>query len=278
MMNRTASQPRRRHSYMALAGGMAAAIGLLCMGNAPSARAQTMWDNIDGHLGTLAPENLNKERPAPPADFTGTWQIDMKVGWQFKPLPKLKPDAQAVYDAQQAAAKAGKAADQYIGQCWPPGMPVMMTRVWPMNMIQLPTALVMVANFENQVRWVFMDGRDHLDPDLYVPTYNGESIGHWEGNELVIHTQGFATEAHTVDGIPISDQFKIVERMSMSDDGETIDVYYTMTDPVNWEGEWKSHKRYHRMHNADFVEVHCLPNTNDGIPGLGDAYQVDTGE
>jgi hypothetical protein len=49
-----------------------------------------------------------------------------------------------------------------------------------------------------------------------------------------------------------------------------------MTDPVNWEGEWKSHKRYHRMHNADFLEVHCLPNTNDGIPGLGDAYQVDT--
>jgi hypothetical protein len=261
-----------------MAGGVAAAMAMACLSGAEPVRAQTMWDNPDGHLGTLAPENLNMKRPAAPVDFTGTWQIDMKVGWQFKPMPKLKPDAQAVVDAQQKAAAEGKAADQFIGQCWPPGMPVMMTRVWPMNMVQIPTALIMVANFENQVRWVFMDGREHSDPDLYVPTYNGESIGHWEGKELVIHTQGFATEAHRVDGVPISDQFQITERMSMSDDGETIDVYYTMTDPVNWEGEWKSHKRYHRMHNADFLEGHCLPNTNDGIPGLGDAYQVDTDE
>src|SRR5690606_34853193 len=145
--------------------------------------------------------------------------------------------AKREYEAMQKPAADGKAADQYIGQCWPPGMPVMITCVWPMNRNQLPTSLVMIANFDNQARMVFMDGRDHSYTDLYVPTYNGESIGHWEGDELVIDSRGFATESHTVDGVTISDQFHIIERMSLSEDGNTIDVYYTMTDPVNWEGE-----------------------------------------
>jgi hypothetical protein len=36
-------------------------------------------------------------------------------------------------------------------------VPIVMTRVWPIHMIQLPTSIVMIANFENQVRWIFMD-------------------------------------------------------------------------------------------------------------------------
>ena len=255
---------------------MALSAAALCLGLAPAATAQSMWDNPDGQLGALAPENLSKERPAPPVDFTGTWMISGE--WRFLPLPKFTPAAQKVVDEQKKAAAEGKAADQYIGQCWPPGMPVMMTRVWPVNIIQLPTSVVMVGNFENQVRWIFTDGRKHTDPDLYVPSYNGESIGHWEGKTLVVDSQGFATTAHTVDGVPISDQFHIVERMSLSDDGEMLRIDYTMTDPVNWEGEWKSTKTWKRQHIVDFVEVHCLPNTNEGIPGLGDAYQVKTDE
>ena len=71
-----------------------------------------------------------------------------------------------------------------IGQCWPAGMPLIMTRVWPIAMIQLPTAIYMTSAFMNSLRIIYLDGRPHSDPDIVVPSFNGESIGRWEGNTL----------------------------------------------------------------------------------------------
>ena len=75
-----------------------------------------------------------------------------------------------------------------IGQCWPAGLPLIMTRYWPIAMIQLPTAIYMVSGFMNSTRIVYLDGRTHTDPDIVVRTFNGESIGRWEGETLVIDT------------------------------------------------------------------------------------------
>jgi hypothetical protein len=47
-----------------------------------------------------------------------------------------------------------------------------------------------------------------------------------------------------------------------------------MTDPENWEGEWVSTKRYKREHKVDFLEVHCLPDLNEGILGTSDKYSI----
>jgi hypothetical protein len=230
------------------------------------------WDNIDGHLGSLAPANLALERPAPPFDVTGTWSISGE--FRFLPLPELKPEARRLHELAAQATRQGKAFNNATGKCWPPGMPIVMTRVWPISMIQLPTAVVMISNFEDQVRWIFMDGRTHTDPDIYAPSYNGESIGHWEGDSLVIDTRNFATKNHFVDSVPVSEQFRIVERVRMVDGGESLEIAYTMTDPENWEGEWTSTKRYKREHKVDFLEVHCLPDTNEGILGTSDKYST----
>ena len=119
-----------------------------------------------------------------------------------------------------------------------------------------------------------MDGRSHTDPDIYAPSYNGESIGHWEGDTLVIETQNFETKNHFVDNVPVSEQFHITERVRMLDDGEGLEILNIMTDPVNWEGEWISGKRYKREHRVDFLEVHCLPDLNDGILGTSDKYSI----
>src|SRR5690606_30598715 len=106
-----------------------------------------------------------------------------------------------------------------VGLCWPPGMPMMMNRVWPINIVQLPTAVMVVANFMNQVRMVYTDGREHTDPDLYVPSYNGESIGHWEGGTLVIDTRNFESSHHWItDGVPATEDLRIIERLMLSDD------------------------------------------------------------
>ncbi len=233
-----------------------------------------IWDNPDGHLGSLAPENLKMDHGKAPINLTGTWMIFGE--WRFLPHAEAQAGRAEAVDAAGKAAKEGKAFNDVTGHCWPPGLPIMMTRVWPIQMIQLPTAIVMISNFENQIRWVFMDGRKHSDPNIYVPSYNGESIGHWEGKTLVIDTTNIETKKHFIDrSVPISDKFHVVEYITLKDNGNVLSDEFHMTDPENWEGEWVSTKTYRRQNTVDFLEVHCLPDLDEGIPATFDQYSVD---
>src|SRR5688572_11909900 len=95
----------------------------------------------------LSQANIAKPRPKAPFDLTGTWQHDGRANtWRFVPETfKLTPQAQVHYDLGVKALKDGGVYRDDIGQCWPAGMPLIMTRVWPIAMIQLPTALYMVS-------------------------------------------------------------------------------------------------------------------------------------
>ena len=147
----------------------------------------------------------------------------------------------------EEARKKGVPYRDSIGQCFPAGMPMIMTRVWPISMIQLPTAVYMLFGFTNSMRFIYLDGRGFTDPDTAVFTYNGESIGKWEGNALVVKTKYFEPNEHYIDGgIPISDEFEMIERITMLDGGKMLQIDYTMTDPKMWKGEWKSTKRWLR--------------------------------
>ena len=221
-------------------------------------------------LSALAPANLHKPRPKPPFDLTGTWFVDLSKGfssWMFgPPYPKFLPAAQHEADAAAAAAKEGRAYKDDIGACYPAGMPVIMTRVWPIAMIQLPTAVYMIPGFENELRIIYTDGRPHTDPDVVVRSYNGESIGHWEGKELVVDTRYFETSHHTIDaGIPISNDFRMVERIGLSPDGKKLHIHYAMWDPQNWEGEWDSDKTWNRVDDQDITEVECTPDLDQHL-------------
>jgi hypothetical protein len=218
--------------------------------------------------GALAPANLAKTRPKPPFDLTGTWQHSggRDNGFRFSPPPgfKLTPFAQGHYDAAQEAAKEGKAYHDDIGACWPAGMPIIMTRVWPIAMVQEPTAIYMISGFMNSTRFIYLDGRKHTDPDVVVPSFNGESIGHWENDSLVIDTTSFVNDHHWVDnGIPATDALHIVERVKMIDGGKTLSIEYTLSDPKSWEGEWKMTKRFRRIDDQDITEASCLPDLNE---------------
>jgi len=223
-------------------------------------------------LGVLAPSNLSKARPKPPFTITGTWFVDLRFpgSWRFgPPYPKLTPEAQVHFDAARKAQAEGKVYRDDIGQCWPAGVPLIMTRVWSIAMVQLPTVIYMISGFMNSVRIINMDGRGHVDPDLLVRSHNGDSVGRWEGDTLVIDTTGFTGDHHWIDsGIPASDALHIVERVKMVDNGLKMQIEYTMTDPKSWEGEWKITKQWNRVDSRDMeiAEVECLPDLNSHIP------------
>jgi hypothetical protein len=245
------------------------------------APAQPQTSAVESRLSALAPSNLAKPRPAPPFNLTGHWFIDNSPGiqgWLFGPasIPKLKPDAQKHRDAYMKATAEGKVYRDDIGQCWPAGVPIIMTRVWPIAMIQLPTAVYMISEFMNSLRVVHMDGRMHTDPDLVVRTFNGESIGHWEGDTLVVETKNFTADPHHwVDqGVPASDELRIIERIRMINDGKTLEIAMTLTDPKNWEGEWKGTRRWNRVDDIDIEEVECLPDLNEHLQSTSSKVHI----
>ena len=271
------STSRRVTCALVLAVGLGAGIARV----SAQAQPQPQAPPPDSPLSALAPANLSKSRPAAPFNLTGNWFIDNSPGiqgWLFGPatIPKLKPEAQKHRDAYVKAIADGKVYRDDIGQCWPAGVPIIMTRVWPIAMIQLPTAVYMISEFMNSMRVVYLDGRTHTDPDLVVRTFNGESVGHWEGDTLVVETKNFINDPHHwVDqGVPASDELRIVERIRMINDGRSLEIAMTLTDPKQWEGEWKGVRRWNRVDDHDIGEVECLPDLNEHLQSTSSKVQV----
>jgi len=228
--------------------------------------------NSGGQLGALAPANLEAERPEPPFNLTGTWFVDLaSKGFGYfrfgTPNPEFIGQAAIDFAEGQRVTAAGGVYRDAIGQCYPAGIPMIMTRVWPIMMVQLPTVIYMVTNFNNSFRQIFLDGREYSDPDTVIYTYNGQSIGHWEGDTLVVDTRYIETWNHFIDtGIPISDDFRVQERIRLLEDGRVLEIEYIMIDPQNWVGEWRSTKRWLRVDNTDIGQVECLPDLNENLP------------
>jgi hypothetical protein len=225
----------------------------------------------DGYYGALAPQNLHMKRAKPAFDLTGAWFIDLRrafADFMFGPnYPEFfAAGQQAMKEGAEATAQHKSYRDS-IGHCFPAGMPMIMTRVWPIAMVQEPTVIYMMFGFTNSLRIIYLDGRQFTDPDIAIPTYNGESIGHWEGDTLVVQTKYLEPKEHWIDrGLPISDEFEITERMRLLDKGMTLQIDYTLVDPKNWKGEWHSTKRWLRQDHSDVPEVECLPTLNDNMP------------
>ena len=229
-------------------------------------------------LSILAEANLNAFRAKAPVNFMGTWRLQRTEtngpppDWEFHPMPKLTAEGQRIYNEKLQADAKGVAYKDDTALCYPPGMPRFLTRVWPMQVIHLPTAIVMIHGFTNQVRWIYLDGRKHPDPDFTLPTFNGDSIGHWEGKTLVVETRNLDPERHWIQsGVPVGEALRIIERWSLADDGTVLEIQLTMTDPQHWEGDWVNTKRFNLRDDLDISEIHCIASEMSNLPSAAPA-------
>ena len=95
---------------------------------------------------------------------------------------------------------------------------------------QIPGKVVIFYEFAHEARFIYTDGRDHPKP--YQPTWNGHSIGRWDGDTLVVDTIGLRDETWLdSQGHEHSTQLRVVERYRRPDMG-TLEVERTLTDPV----------------------------------------------
>ena len=183
--------------------------------------------------------------PAHP-DFSGFW--DMKfhefVHMDDGKLPPMKPAAKAIYDERVAAIKAGRQMPDSATSCLPHGMPRIMYTPYPMQIFQQPTVIGMMFEVNHNQRIVYMDEKLPVDPD---PTYMGYSVGHWEGQTLVIESEGMNDKIQ-IDrgGLPQSPKTHVTERLTLLDGGKRATNKLTITDDSLYTAPWSFTVEYRK--------------------------------
>jgi hypothetical protein len=133
------------------------------------------------------------------------------------------------------------------------------------KMIQLPGLIVILNERNAAYRQIFTDGRP-LPADM-LPTYNGYSTGHWEGDTLVVQSAGFRDQMWLDrNGSPVSDAAKITEKFRRLDFG-TLEVEVTVDDPKVYTKPWTTKLRQIFQPDTDMIDYICLENEKD-IPHL----------
>jgi hypothetical protein len=182
---------------------------------------------------------------APLGGGEGTTDGTGRGGAKSEPQVPFQPWAAAVYNYN---SKNNSKYDPE-GYCLPPGGPRLMATPYPMEIIQLSEQKRIVMVFEGAThiwREIYMDGRPHPTGDALNPTYLGHSVGHWEGDTLVVDVVGF-NEATWMDyfGHPHTDMMHVIEKYSRPNKG-TLHYEATFDDPgaytkpftVRWNINW----------------------------------------
>jgi hypothetical protein len=162
-------------------------------------------------------------------DLSGLWRNDggdrlySNIAADLKP-GDVAPWADAIY--QKRKLEFGK--DSMETLCLPMGPQYLTTRFRRARIVQTPALIVMM--FDDLVhRSIWMDGRSlEADPN---PTWLGYSVGRWDGDTLVVESNGFTDRSWLdFDGHPHTEELRIIERYTRRDFGH-IEVQITMLDP-----------------------------------------------
>ncbi len=202
-------------------------------------------------------------------DWSGLWEPAFGGG-RDNPKPMLTPEYEAKYKAYQAARKSGKIQDTPSANCVPPGMPGIMTQPYPYEFLFTPGKVTILIEAYSQWRQIFTDGRPlPKDPD---PAYNGHSIGHWEGDTLVVESVGFVpvTPLGGVYGMQHSDKMRIVERMHELNP-EQLEIQTTIYDPKALQKPWTTKRVYGRHKDWTLDEYVCQQNNRNYTTATGKA-------
>ncbi len=198
-------------------------------------------------------------------NWQGIWEPEF--GIDLKPPTALTPAAQAKYVAYKRAQAHGEDLQPVQANCLPPGMPQIMIQPYPIEFLFNPGQVVILIEAYQQERTIFTDGRKHPSEDVLTPTFQGDSIGHWEGDTLVVDTIGFVPNTSIAPGIGHSDQMHIIERIRKVSPQE-LEIRQTIIDPKVLAKPWTVVHRYKHA-NDRIREYVCEQNNHDSADAEG---------
>ncbi len=208
-------------------------------------------------------QGLAAERAYP--DFTGVWTVYLAPGETLfgsfgrpPPAQPFTPEGQRRFDEYRKLL--GRENANPGAYCVDYGMPTMMEQAggYPVEFIQKPEQLTIIYEVEGETRRIYTGDR-HLPPDKRLPSRQGYSEGHWDGDVLVVETSDL-TDGEDQIQHPRSDQARIVERFSLGKDAKGTKVLsyeMIMTDPVYYTEPIKVQRKWAPLENGFIIPYRC---------------------
>jgi hypothetical protein len=207
-------------------------------------------------------------------DISGIW-------WATDYFPKIQPvgggdlpltaAGKAAYDKNIAGLKDGSIADNARHLCVPDGLPRVLDNPYPFEIIQAPPGqTTIIYELNHQVRTVAMDKKMPPFEEVSIfPFYNGHSVGHWEGDTLVVESTAFKDNPITfIDstGTPHTDEMSTVERIRKTSPTDLEDVI-TIHDPMFYSRDWQARFTY-KLRNDVRIEDYVCGEPHRDISGI----------
>src|SRR5579862_1973436 len=198
-------------------------------------------------------------------DLSGVWNM-LRNNYDFSSFAKGDPPMTAWGEEKFKETKPSQGprgvllsqTNDQVYKCFPPGMPYIYLQVFPMEIVQTPNEVIELFEYDHFVRHIYLNRSKH--PDDVTPTYDGDSIGHWEGDTLVVDTVGLNGKIWLDRvGHPESDQMHITERIRRVDQ-KTLQVDLTFDDPKSYTKPWNAMVRFTLHPDWDILEHVCEDN------------------
>jgi hypothetical protein len=155
---------------------------------------------------------------------------------------------------------AGKVPFRARERCWPVGVPGFSaySLVEPFYFYQTPGKVVVINQGGPEIRHVYLNTFHSKD---VKPSWYGESVGHYEGDELVVDTIGLNDKTF-VDNYrtPHTEQLHVVERFKIIEEGKTLQAIVTVDDPGAFNMPWTAIQRWRRVSDRPLTEMMCAEN------------------
>jgi len=227
------------------------------------------WQNIKTpNVPRLADGKPNLTAPAPRTadgkpDLSGIWNPNpkflrnMAVDLGKDGVP-MRPWAEELYGVRASGALSHLEPD---ANCLPQGTPKINTAPAPWKLLQYPDYIAILYEAFTQWRQIFMDGRKlPVDPN---PTWFGYSVGHWDGDTLVVESNGFNGRVWLDQvGHPSTEQMKVTERFRRKDFGH-MEIAVTVDDPGAYTQPWKVVYESNLLVDGELLEFICQENEKD---------------
>lgn len=250
---------------------LGASAGLVGAGG--SAQAQGVAGQAEAHGFVVKPASEGDYQAlAKLPDLSGVWQPDWgalfsgRGGRRPVDVPPFTPTAKKVVDDFAAGQKEGKNLQTEMANCMPAGMPQIMRMPYPIEFLYTPGRVTILIETDHQIRRIYTDGRPlPEDPD---PAFNGSSVGHWEGDTLVVETSGLNAKTSLLGGLHPTENTKLRETFHL-DKPDLLVIRTTITDPALFSTPFEQLTPYSRKRDWQIREYVCEENNRDAADPFG---------
>ena len=179
---------------------------------------------------------------------------------------KLTPEYHAKMMAQIERINQGIEFDIISANEVSPGHPRWLTLPFLRDHVVTPDQTWMIAEAYNSVRRIYTDGRGHLPEDEFYPVHNGDSIGFWDEQRLVIHTNQLMAHFYERTQPDYTAQVEVVE-IWQKVDANTLEAHVWVYDPPVLVEPWYTKQTYAKVNDPEkvirihFYESHGNPNS-----------------